>query len=178
MDGNRPLPSSKNPYFQNDVRCTTFLVKMSFICMRMKNDFHIKGWAPTLVLKQRPGGTRKWPILQFIVVMLNLRLNDKSTTTTTNHGLWLLSTLEMMAKCRKLTHDPQDKGFLCKVLSFPRELRGQCLNPPSPFCHGGMWLNYYDCYQGYCYQEGRNSVWQCSSCGKLLFFFGLIWALF
>ena len=30
--------------------------------MRMKNDFHIKGWAPTLVLKQRSGGTRKWPI--------------------------------------------------------------------------------------------------------------------
>ena len=28
---------------------------MSFICMRMKNDFHIKGGAPTLVLKQRPG---------------------------------------------------------------------------------------------------------------------------
>ena len=29
---------------------------MSFICIRMKNDFHIKGWAPTLVLKQRPCG--------------------------------------------------------------------------------------------------------------------------
>ena len=28
---------------------------MSFICMRMKNDFHIKCWAPTLVLKQRLG---------------------------------------------------------------------------------------------------------------------------
>ena len=27
-----------------------------------KNDFHINGWAPTLVLKKRPGGTRKWPI--------------------------------------------------------------------------------------------------------------------
>ena len=40
---NRPLPSSKNPHFQNEARCTTFLVKMSFICMRMKNDFHIKG---------------------------------------------------------------------------------------------------------------------------------------
>ena len=37
-------------------RCTTFLVEMSFICMR------IKGWAPTLVLKQRTGGTRKWPV--------------------------------------------------------------------------------------------------------------------
>ena len=59
---NRPLPSSKNPHFQNEAKCTTFLVKMSFICMRMKNDFHIKGWAPTLVLKQRPGGTRKWTI--------------------------------------------------------------------------------------------------------------------
>ena len=35
---------------------------MSFICVRMKNDFHIKGRAPTRVLKQRLGGTRKWPI--------------------------------------------------------------------------------------------------------------------
>jgi len=59
---NRPLPSSKKPHCQNEARCTTFLVKMSFICMRMKNDFHIKGWAPTLVLKQRPGRTRKWSI--------------------------------------------------------------------------------------------------------------------
>ena len=58
---NIPPPSYKNPHFQDEARCTTFLLKMSFICMRMKNDFHIKGWAPTLVLKQRPGGTRKWP---------------------------------------------------------------------------------------------------------------------
>ena len=28
---NRPLPSSKNPHFQNEAKCTTFLVKMSFI---------------------------------------------------------------------------------------------------------------------------------------------------
>ena len=39
---NRPLPSSKNPHFQNEAKCTTFLVKMRFICMRMKNHFHIK----------------------------------------------------------------------------------------------------------------------------------------
>ena len=31
MDSNRPLPSSKNPHFQNEAKCTTFLVKMSFI---------------------------------------------------------------------------------------------------------------------------------------------------
>ena len=43
---NRPLLSSKNPHFQNQVKCTTFLVKMSFICMRMKNHFHVKGQAP------------------------------------------------------------------------------------------------------------------------------------
>ena len=35
---------------------------MSFICMRMKNNFHIKGWALNLVLIQRPGETRKSPI--------------------------------------------------------------------------------------------------------------------
>ena len=67
---NRPLPSSKNPHFQNEARCTTFLLKMSFICMRMKKDFHIKGWAPTLVLIQRPGGTRKWLIPSSLLNMI------------------------------------------------------------------------------------------------------------
>ena len=43
LERNSPLPSSKNPHFQNEAKCTTFLVKMSFICMRMKNRFHIKG---------------------------------------------------------------------------------------------------------------------------------------
>ena len=38
-----PLPSSRNPHFQNDTTCTTFLVKINYICMRMKNHFHIKG---------------------------------------------------------------------------------------------------------------------------------------
>ena len=28
-----------------------------------KTHFHKKGWAPSLVLIQRPGGTRKWPII-------------------------------------------------------------------------------------------------------------------
>ena len=68
---NRPLPSSKNPHFQNKARSTTFLVKMSFICMRMKNDFHIKGWAPTLVLKQRPGelgnGLLEYMYIKYII---------------------------------------------------------------------------------------------------------------
>ena len=52
----RPLLSSKNLHFQNGAKCTTFLVKMSFICKRMKNHFHMKGWALNLVLIQRSGG--------------------------------------------------------------------------------------------------------------------------
>ena len=37
---------------------------------RMKNDFRIKGRAPTLVLKQRPGGTRKWLISRVVYMLL------------------------------------------------------------------------------------------------------------
>ena len=59
---NRPLPSNRKPHFQNKAKCTTFLVKMSFICIRIKNHFHSKGWALNLVLIQRPGRTRKFPI--------------------------------------------------------------------------------------------------------------------
>ena len=61
---NRPRPISKNPQSQNEAKCTTFLVKISFICMRMKNYFHIKGWALNLVLIQTPGGSRKWPVIK------------------------------------------------------------------------------------------------------------------
>ena len=40
----------------------TFLVKMCFICMKIENQFYIKGRALNLVLIKSPGGTRKWPI--------------------------------------------------------------------------------------------------------------------
>ena len=58
----KPLPGSKNSHFQNEAKCATSFVKLSFICMRMKNRFHVKEWALHLVLIQRPGGTRKWPV--------------------------------------------------------------------------------------------------------------------
>ena len=34
---------------------------MSFICMRIKNYFHISGFALGLALEQRLEATRKWP---------------------------------------------------------------------------------------------------------------------
>ena len=46
--------------FQNEAKSNTFLVKISFICVRIKNHFHINGLAPNLALKQRLGATRKW----------------------------------------------------------------------------------------------------------------------
>ena len=60
---NRPFPSSKNSHFQNEAKCETFVVKMSFICIIIKNHFHINGFALSLALKVRFFGTRKWPIL-------------------------------------------------------------------------------------------------------------------
>ena len=50
--------------------------------MRMKNDFHIKGRAPTLVLKQRPGGTRKCPI--------PLRLPNDPVVTSFEIIVWVI----------------------------------------------------------------------------------------
>ena len=85
---NRPLPRSKNPHFQNEAKCTTFLVEMSFICMRMKNHFHFKDWVPSLVLIQRPGGTQKWPIHFFSVVFVAVKFDwsDRSFLLGSKYG--------------------------------------------------------------------------------------------
>ena len=37
------LRVAKTLTFKKEAKCTTFLVKMSFTCMRMKNYLHIKG---------------------------------------------------------------------------------------------------------------------------------------
>ena len=55
---NRPFPSSKKSHFQNEAKCETFVVKMSFICMIIKNHFHINGFALSLALKVRLFRTR------------------------------------------------------------------------------------------------------------------------
>ena len=41
-------------------KCKTFLLKMSFICTRTKNLFHIKSSALSLAMKQRIGATGNW----------------------------------------------------------------------------------------------------------------------
>ena len=34
----RPFPSSKNPHFQIEAKCRILLAKMSFSCMRIRNQ--------------------------------------------------------------------------------------------------------------------------------------------
>ena len=63
LSENRPFPSSKKSHFQNEAKCETFVVEMSFICIIIENHFHINGFALSLALKVRCFGTRKWPNL-------------------------------------------------------------------------------------------------------------------
>ena len=44
-----------NSHFQNETNCKTFLVKMSFICIKINSHFHFNGFALSLALKQRLG---------------------------------------------------------------------------------------------------------------------------
>ena len=52
-------------------------VQMNFICMRMKNHFHIKGWAVNLVVIQRPGRTRKWLIPVKLILCARTEMGNR-----------------------------------------------------------------------------------------------------
>ena len=64
---NRPFPSSKKFHFQNEAKCETFVVEMSFNYDANKTHFHNKGFALSLVLKVKFFGTRKWPIVTMLL---------------------------------------------------------------------------------------------------------------
>ena len=59
---NRPFPSSPGPLFQNEGRCSAFDMETIFHSHANKTHFHKKGCAPSLILKGRVFGTRKWSI--------------------------------------------------------------------------------------------------------------------
>ena len=86
-NGNRPFPSSKKSHFQNEGKCETFVVKMSFFCIIIKNHFHINGFALSLALKVRFFGTRKWPISEWHLVLshdCNHRLSWRKRSSAGN----------------------------------------------------------------------------------------------
>ena len=59
VNSNRPLPRYKNSHSVHEAKCKTFPVKKSFICMEIKNHFHINNFALSLALKKNLGTTRK-----------------------------------------------------------------------------------------------------------------------
>ena len=74
--------------------------------MRLKDDFHIKDWALNLVLKQRPAGTRKWPIV---------------ITPGIESPLFRYSFVPCRSNESKAY--PLTMSFLTYILSWPRLLR-------------------------------------------------------
>ena len=62
LKGNGSFPSSPGPLFQNEGRCSAIDMEIIFHSHANKTHFHKKGCAPSLILKVRVFGTRKWPI--------------------------------------------------------------------------------------------------------------------
>ena len=60
---NRPFPSFPGPLFQTEGRCWAFDMEIIFNSRANKTHFHKKGCAPSLILKVRVFGTRKWLIV-------------------------------------------------------------------------------------------------------------------
>ena len=63
--GNRPFPSSSEPLYQDEVKCSVFDAEMTFHSHANKTHFHNRGWVLGLILKVRVLGTRKWPIIKY-----------------------------------------------------------------------------------------------------------------
>ena len=61
----------KSLTFKLGTKYKTFLVKMSLICMRIKNQFHINDFARSLALKQRLEAIIKRPIHFWILLNFN-----------------------------------------------------------------------------------------------------------
>ena len=59
---NRPFSSSPRPLFENEGKGSAFDMEIYFHSHANNPHFHKKGCAPSLILKVRVFGTRKWPI--------------------------------------------------------------------------------------------------------------------
>ena len=71
----------------NEAKCISNLVKMSFICMRMKNPFHIKGWPLNLDLIQRPRKLTRPSFFSFLIWRIGCVSREIAST---NHERYLV----------------------------------------------------------------------------------------
>ena len=130
---NRPFPSSKKSHLQNEAKCETFVVKISFICIIIKNHFHINGLALGLALKVRFFGTRKWSILSHLLYVKHwqysrLSLNGHLYKTDTS-----LKRTPRVGPCLSLLP-------LLTLYKTDISLRGTLTAGPKGVCLRGSWL--------------------------------------
>ena len=50
-EGNWPFLRCLEPHYESDTKCKAFHVKISFVCIRMKTDFHNKNYARGLAFR-------------------------------------------------------------------------------------------------------------------------------
>ena len=62
-------------------RCSAFDMEIIFHCHANKTHFHKKGCAPSLILKVRVFGTRKWPIAQGCYLLTCITNSEFITST-------------------------------------------------------------------------------------------------
>ena len=108
QESNSSFSSSKNSYFQNKAQCETFLMKISFICMRIKKYFHINRFARSLALKQRLGATRKWAIVFFHYDIIWLQVPEFASFSLSHYSLVTITwrIMVLLVKWCHCTNDP------------------------------------------------------------------------
>ena len=88
-----------------------FLVKMSFICMIIKNHFRKKDFALGLVLKQRLAASRKWPIaltaFNYLVFYCNFKTAEHFHVVSGSHVECLCSRAFACDPCRGENNPPR-----------------------------------------------------------------------
>ena len=89
------FPTSKNSLLQNETKCKPFHVKMSFICIRIKNQLHINGFALSIAFKLRPGALRKWSVF---VLCLRNKKQQKEERQRRCGVTWYVKSLQCISK--------------------------------------------------------------------------------
>ena len=139
---NWSLPSSKNPHFQNETMCTTFHVKMRFICMRMKIISISKAEHLTSFWYGGLGGTRKWPIHGTVEPPFRRDTRDQGKCPL-NRGV----------PSTELT----DTNIIQWMLQSGDNLKTRTMSPKyrCPFNRGNWYKIIWTCFGG----SGGNNVW-------------------
>ena len=62
---NSPVPSCCGPHYESEAKCKALHIKITFVYMSMKTNFHNKKFALSLAFIMRFKATQKWPIANF-----------------------------------------------------------------------------------------------------------------